>query len=143
MPSAPLARKHRRLPIALAIAAAAAWSTSKADTPPAKAARADPAVVEFLLASSAKDFKGSGTVPSALRHVRTGMLTDAGRDIPLLCGAFKTGTGRQAQWTDFATIKTSDYEQWLGGTAKSFCDQRTIAWHPGDLSSELLARLKR
>lgn len=103
----------------------------------------DPTVVEFLLASSAKDFKASGTGrPSAIRGARVGFFTESGKGVYLLCGAFKSGGGASAIWTPFATIKTSDYEQWLGGTAKAYCGQRSIKWYPGDHSAALQQRLQ-
>lgn len=114
-----------------------------ADTKVEVPASADGAAVEFLVASSAKDFKASGAKrPVAIRGARVGFLAESGKGVYLLCGAFKTETTAQAKWTDFATIKTSDYEQWLGGTAKAYCGQRTIKWYPADQSAALLKAIK-
>ena len=62
----------------------------------------------------------------------------------MLCGEFllarEEGT---EEWTPFATIKTSDYEQWLGGQALAFCQGQSVTWHEvGDLSSSLSSRLE-
>ena len=106
-------------------------------------AGADSTVVEFLLASSAKDFKASGgNLPTAIRATRIGYFAESGRGNFILCGSFKSGHRPQEKWTHFATIKTSDYEQWVGGTAKAYCEQRTIKWYPGDHSTTVMQRLK-
>ena len=106
-------------------------------------AGADSTVVEFLLASSAKDFKTSGgSLPTAIRAARIGYFAESGKGNFLLCGSFKSGHGQQKMWTHFATIKTSDYEQWVGGTAKAYCEQRTIKWYPGDHSTTVMQKLK-
>ena len=106
-------------------------------------AGADSTVVEFLLASSAKDFKASGgSLPTAIRAARIGYFAESGKGNFLLCGSFKSGHGPQEKWTPFATIKTSDYEQWVGGTAKAYCEQRTIKWYPGNHSTTVMQRLK-
>jgi hypothetical protein len=110
---------------------------------PIPAVAADPAVVEFLMTSSAKDFKSSGdNLPTAIRAARIGYFAESGKGHFLLCGSFKSGPGPKAKWTHFATIKTSDYEQWLGGTAKAYCEQRTIKWYSGDHSAALMQRLR-
>lgn len=118
------------------LSAAAAPAISEAP------ASVEPATIEFLLASSAKDFIGSGgDRPTAIRRARIGFFSESGKGVYLLCGSFKTA-GAQAKWTHFATLKTSDYEQWLGGTAKAYCEQRTIKWYPGEHSAALEQRLK-
>ena len=106
-------------------------------------AEADPAVVEFLMTSSAKDLMSSGgNLPTAIRAARIGYFAESGKGHFLLCGSFKSGPGPKAKWTHFATIKTSDYEQWLGGTAKAYCEQRTIKWYSGDHSAALMQKLR-
>jgi hypothetical protein len=121
------------------VASQAASASDKAETPTS----ADPAAVEFLISSSAKDFKASGSGrPTGIRGARVGYFAESGKGVYLLCGSFKSGSGSQAKWTPFATITTSDYEQWLGGSAKSYCEQRSIKWYPGDHSSALEQRLK-
>ena len=117
----------------------AAAAERKIDAP----AGVDSKVVEFLLASSAKDFKASGgNLPAAIRAARVGYFAESGKGNFLLCGSFKSGHGPQEKWTHFATIKTSDYEQWVGGAAKAYCEQRTIKWYPGDHSITVMQRLK-
>ncbi|WP_157615310.1 hypothetical protein [Rhizobacter sp. Root404] len=119
---------------ALAVSAAGA----KANSPPSP----DPAVVKFLVESSAKDFKASGANrPTDIRGARIGFFTESGKSVYLLCGSFKSGAGSQAKWTHFATIKTSDYEQWVGGAARAYCEQRTNKWFP-EHSAALETELK-
>jgi hypothetical protein len=99
--------------------------------------------VEFLLASAAADFQTNRALyPGRLRNVRSGyyVMADGTRQYRL-CGEFlpaqEQGTAR---WIRFATIKTSSYEQWVGGQAASFCDS-SVTWDNGDLSSLLQSRL--
>jgi hypothetical protein len=100
-------------------------------------------VVEFLVTSAAKDFKtAGGNPPTAIRAARIGYFAESGKGNFLLCGSFKSGPRTKEQWAHFATIKTSDYEQWIGGTAKAYCEQRTIKWYPGDYSKTVMQRIK-
>ena len=61
----------------------------------------------------------------------------------MLCGDFMPQRGEgKAEWTPFATIKTSGYEQYIGGQAVSFCQASQVAWDKNeDLSSALQNRL--
>jgi hypothetical protein len=103
---------------------------------------AEPAQVEFLLTSAANDFKALGSDrPTAIRNARIGFLRESNKGNYLLCGSFKSGSGVTAKWTAFATIKTSDYEQWLGGTAQAFCGQKNVKWYPGNHAATLMRRL--
>lgn len=102
----------------------------------------DPAV-EYLLTSAANDFHANRSmVPVRFRDVRSGYVVTAdGTRQYRLCGEFLPAReGREGEWTRFATIKTSGYEQWLGGQAAPFCDA-SVTWDEGDLSSSLQSRL--
>ena len=102
----------------------------------------DPTAVDFLLASALKEFSASGTVrPTAIRNARIGFLPDSTNGTYVLCGSFKSGSSATAKWTPFTTIKTSDYEHWLGGAAEAFCRQRNIKWFAGNYSVTLMQRL--
>jgi hypothetical protein len=61
----------------------------------------------------------------------------------MLCGEFLPGQREgKVEWTPFATIKTSGYEQWLGAQAANLCQRSTVIWDSeGDLSSSLQTRL--
>jgi hypothetical protein len=100
---------------------------------------------EFLLASAATDFHiHRPPTPSRFRHVRLGhrVQSDGARQY-LLCGEFlPMQSDGKAEWTHFATIRTSGYEQWMGAQAADLCQQATILWGvDGDLSSSLQRRL--
>lgn len=102
----------------------------------------DPAIVAFLLDASAKDFKlTGGNLSMAIKDARIGQFTENGKTINLLCGTFKPVADAEDAWVHFATVKTSDYEQWLGATAKAFCDQESMQWYPQDYTAELLHKL--
>ncbi len=102
-------------------------------------------VLQYLLTASATDFHAHRPPdPLRFRSVRFGHLNDPeGKKTYLLCGEFLPAQGgEKAQWTRFATLKTSGYEQWIGGQAATFCMDSTVTWEqPGDLSSILQSRL--
>jgi proline iminopeptidase len=118
--------------------------------PPAPAATgvaATNSVVDFLLNAAATDFHTHGPAgPLRFRDVRVGHITKPGEpEQHLLCGRYRTAqAGAKAEWTPFATIKTSAYEQWTGSQAARFCHQQAaIAWDKaGDLSASLQSRLE-
>ncbi len=61
----------------------------------------------------------------------------------MLCGQFLPAQeAGKAEWTPFATIKTSGYEQWIGAQAAGFCQNSSVIWDKvDDLSSSLQSRL--
>ncbi len=117
-----------------------------ADSPEIKHTLPEPdsSVVESLLAAAAKDFALPGSPhPVGIRQARVGRIPNgSGNYNFLLCGKFQP-TDKQGtkEWVPFATIKTSDYEQWLGAQASSYCLQRPIKWYKGDQSSALFKRI--
>jgi hypothetical protein len=100
-------------------------------------------VVQFLLTAAATDFHTHRPPdPVRFRDVRLGhVMTPSGEKQYRLCGQFLAAQeGGKAEWMPFATIKTSDYEQWIGATG--FCQGSSIIWdNVGDLSSSLQSRL--
>lgn len=102
--------------------------------------------VQLLLAAAAADFHEHPPPHLAgFRDVRIGhVMTAEGEPQYLLCGYFLvTGKQDQPEWTAFATIKTSGYEQWLGNQAASLCRRPSISWDEGgDLSSSLQRQLE-
>jgi hypothetical protein len=121
-----------------------ACSTAPAarETSHPQGASLDPSV-EFLLTAAATDFHTNrGSYPARFRNVRSGYYVTAdGTRQHRLCGEFLPAQeGGGAVWVRFATIKTSSYEQWLGGQAAPFCDS-SVTWNRGDLSSLLQSRL--
>ena len=103
-----------------------------------------PAVQEFLLTSAATDFyENQPPFPSQFRKVRIGHVGKNKKDaLYTLCGEFLApAEGGKAKWTNFVTIKTSGYEQYLGSST-TYCTNSEIIWHKtGDLSSALKSRL--
>jgi len=102
-------------------------------------------VVRFLLTAAAADFHTHRPPdPVRFRDVRIGhVMTPSGEEQYMLCGQFLPAQeGGKAEWTPFATIKTSGYEQWIGAQAASFCQGSSVIWDKvGDLSSSLQSRL--
>lgn len=101
-------------------------------------------VVQFLLTAAATDFHTHRPPdPVRFRDVRLGhVMTPSGEEQYMLCGQFlpAQGTG-EAQWTPFATIRTSPYEQWIGAQAATFCQNPSVLWdRVADLSSSLQGR---
>jgi hypothetical protein len=122
---------------------ATASPTHVAGTVPRQTA-IDP-VVQFLMTAAANDFYTHRPPdPVRFRDVRLGhVLTASGEAQYLLCGQFlpKQESGKP-EWMPFATIKTSGYEQWLGGQAAEFCRRPAVVWDgERDLSGELQSRL--
>jgi hypothetical protein len=103
-------------------------------------------VVQFLIRAAAADFHAhSPPDPTRFRDVRLGhVLTARGEAQYMLCGEFlAAGAGGKAEWTRFATIRTSDYEQWLGAQAAGFCDGPAVVWDKaGNLSNALQVELQ-
>ena len=102
-------------------------------------------IIQYLLAEAASDFR-SHRPPSVarVRNVRIGHVPSAdGAKQYMLCGEFLPGQGEgKVEWTPFATIKTSGYEQWLGAQAANRCQRSTVIWDSErDLSSSLQTRL--
>jgi len=102
-------------------------------------------VVQFLLTSAATDFHTHRPPdPVRFRDVRIGhTVTPSGEKKYMLCGQFLPAQeGSTAEWTPFATIKTSGYEQWIGAQAAGFCQSSSVIWDKvGDLSPSLQSRL--
>jgi hypothetical protein len=119
-------------------------SPTPVPTPELQKASIDP-VVQFLLTAAATDFHTHSRSDSVrFRDVRIGhVITPSGTEQYMLCGQFQLAPeGGKAEWTPFATIKTSDYEQWNGAPAEGFCQRSSVIWDKeGDLSSSLQSRL--
>jgi hypothetical protein len=102
-------------------------------------------VVQFLLTAAATDFHTHRPPdPVRFQDVRIGhVMTPGGEEQYRLCGQFLPAQeGGKAEWTPFATIKTSGYEQWIGAQATVFCQGSSVIWDKvGDLSSSLQSRL--
>jgi hypothetical protein len=146
----------RYLPVLLATLVLAACSKAQVtrnESPvgsPTQAPAAEPqeasmdSVVQFLLTSAANDFHSHRPPdPVRFRNVRLAHVTTPdGKSQYRLCGEFLPAPGgAKAEWTPFATIKTSGYEQWLGAQAANYCQGSSFVWDKVDnLSSALQSR---
>jgi hypothetical protein len=101
--------------------------------------------IEFLLRSAATDFHAHHPpVIEHFRHVHFGHVkTPTGAKQYQLCGEFLPQQQEgKAEWTPFATIKTSGFEQYLGVQAADWCQRsRFIQDVHEDLSPTLQNRL--
>src|SRR5512135_2289556 len=145
----------RHLPVLFIAIALAAWCTapgtsnvSQAASPPQVLApelrdASIDSVVQFLLTAAATDFRHHGpSGPIRFRRVRIGhVVTPDSEKQYRLCGQFlRAEEEGKSQWTPFVTIKTSGYEQYIGGS--SYCQDSLVIWDKvGDLSSALQSRL--
>ena len=101
------------------------------------------ALQESLVSWSASDFADHGPHPEEVRNVHVRYAEkDSGERSYMLCGQFLPTGGDSASWTQFSTVKTDPYEQWIGGQAESLCE-RALPLSAGadDLSSVLQSRL--
>jgi len=100
--------------------------------------------MEYLLTVSAQDFHDHRPPEvKRFRNVHLGHMTTSAGTNYLVCGEFlpKKQEGK-AEWTQFATIKTSGYEQWLGAQAAGMCKpSQFVRDNDKDLSFALQTRL--
>jgi hypothetical protein len=136
-------RRQSVLALTCLVFAGACRNAATAQTHPKVPATPDPAAVEFLLASAAKEFNSPYSKrPEAVRKAHIGYLQDPEKPVYLLCGDFRPAGEDQGKWIAFATIKTSDYEQWIGGAAEAQCAQKKIRWYAADLAEVLVQRIR-
>jgi hypothetical protein len=96
-------------------------------------------VVQFLITSASNDFRShQPPTPIDFRNVKIGYLTSPNDEkIFILCGEFLSQDDKE--WVEFATIKTSGYEQYLGKT--QYCQDATMVLTDENLSVELKNKL--
>lgn len=132
-------RTLKTLCLTLVLTACGTSSVVRAEAPAASP-------LTFLLASAAAEFhKSSNPAPERFREVQLGHYkTESGEEQYVLCGEFlpQRESGK-AKWTPFATVRTSDYEQWIGAQSESFCRHPGIKWEGNpDLTPSLKLRLE-
>lgn len=138
--------RHPAILSAALVLAACAPAPVKRGESGTQAAALD-STVEFLIAAAAADFHDHRPPdPTRFREVHIGhVMTSHGETQYLLCGEFlpaQEQDGAKAEWTPFATIKTSPYEHWIGPQAAGLCRNSAVAWDKADdLSSALQSRL--
>jgi hypothetical protein len=108
----------------------------------AQPAPAVPVAAELLDFAAADFRQHMQPLPTAFRHVRLGELksADGSQRRSVLCGEFRQ-PGPGATWAPFATIKTSPYEHWVGGSAEGYCKAPLFKAQGADLSQALTDRV--
>lgn len=90
------------------------------------------ASLAYLIASAGRDFKAHTAGPVEVRSVRYGLRdTTGGVQSHVLCGEYRRVTATDTTpWTEFSTVETSRYEQWLGETR--YCQIIAGVWNKDD-----------
>jgi hypothetical protein len=116
--------------------------TASADTLPLKiipSTQLD-TLVPAIIALSANDFyKNQPPAPMAFKDVKLNYIKKpSGEELYILCGIFVTSDQKE---TPFATVKNSDYEQWIGTNALTYCQEsQEILYTKEDLATALKAK---
>lgn len=98
-------------------------------------------VVQFLISSASDDFRNhQPTIPIDFRNVKIGYIKSSNNEITyVLCGEFLSKENKE--WTEFATIKTSGYEQYIGKT--NYCQDATMVLSDKNLVVDLKVKLAK
>ncbi len=99
--------------------------------------------IAFLIDASAQDFFAEmSPAPTAFRNVQAGVMrVEGAADRPILCGEAEVMIdGDGPQWAEFATIRTSNYQTWIGAAASAACDDNRTQKQP---SADLAIRLEQ
>jgi hypothetical protein len=94
-------------------------------------------IVNLITSISAGDFyKNQKPSPVNFKNVKLKYIKkQSGEELYILCGQFVTTDNQEIQ---FATIKNKDYEQWVGTSAQTYCqNSKEILYSKEDLSSVL------
>ncbi|HMN49276.1 MAG TPA: hypothetical protein PKD67_09085 [Ignavibacteriaceae bacterium] len=94
-------------------------------------------IVNSIINLSANDFyKNQQPTPVDFKNVKLKYIKKPnGEELYILCGQFVTN---DKQETQFATVKNSDYEQWVGNSALTYCqNSKEITYTKENLSSAL------
>ncbi len=94
-------------------------------------------LVTLIIDIAANDFyKNQQPAPVAFKNVTLKYIKKtSGEELYILCGQFVTADKEEIQ---FATVKNIDYEQWVGTSALTYCqDTQEIPYTKADLSAAL------
>lgn len=97
-------------------------------------------IVNLIVDISATDFyKNQQPAPTNFENVKLKYIKKQnGEELYILCGQFSTKDSQEIQ---FATVKNSDYEQWVGVNALTYCqDSQVIPYSKMDLSTALKSK---
>ncbi|MEI6088986.1 MAG: hypothetical protein WCR42_00890 [bacterium] len=101
--------------------------------------------IHYLLDASAKDFiANQPPLPVSFRNIKVRNLVGQNSENHyMICGQFLARDKQnKEEWSSFATIKTSDYEQWIGTQSVGYCkESKAISYKISDLSSSLKRRV--
>lgn len=133
--------------LSTACSTAPATNSNSAGASPTKKPAVEPQkasiepIKQFLLTSAASDFHDHGPAgPLQFRGLRIGHIAGAdGKESYRLCGEFLQQG--KTEWMPFTTIKTSGYEQYIGGAVANYCPASIVWDTDGDLSSTLQNQL--
>ncbi len=102
-------------------------------------------VVVYLINSAVADFvKNQKPVAENFRNVEIRNLTGPkNQDNFMICGEFLTTEEKgNNKWTNFATIKTRAYEQWIGAQSIGYCkESKSVSNRYPNLAQEMKKRL--
>ena len=100
---------------------------------------------KLIIDIAAKDFfKHQKPLPVAFRDVQIKYSIKPDKEIfYILCGEFTTQVKEDNnEWIHFTTIKSMDYEQWIGPSGLPYCENsKVIPYIKTDLSSDLKSKL--
>ena len=111
--------------------------TSVNSTNPERIESIPDSVIQFLITSAATDFNEHHP-PTAIdfRNVKAGYISSGNEKTYLICGEFLSQ--EKKDWESFTTIKTSGYEQYIGGD--DYCQKATFIKADGNRISEEIKR---
>lgn len=102
-------------------------------------------VVNSIIQISASDFyKNQQPLPDAFRNVQLKYHIKPSHEVLyILCGEFSTHESKDSvTWTHFTTIKNIEYEQWIGQSGITYCENSSeISYTKADLKTELISQL--
>ncbi len=99
-------------------------------------------IVSLIIGISANDFyKNQQPAPVDFKNVKLKYIKKTnGEGLYILCGQFVTNDNQETQ---FATVKNIDYEQWIGNSALTYCqDSKEIPYTKECLSLALKKKFK-
>lgn len=102
-------------------------------------------VLKSIIDISATDFyKNQLPIPTKFRYVQIKYSIKPNKEILFfLCGQFATQDNpKNEDWTHFTTIKNTDYEQWIGPSGLTYCENsKEIPYSKTNLSTEIENKL--
>jgi|JI10StandDraft_1071094.scaffolds.fasta_scaffold750503_2 hypothetical protein len=102
-------------------------------------------IVKSIIDIAANDFyKNQQPLPTKFRNVQIKYNIKPNNEILyFLCGQFASeGNPKNDEWIHFTTIKNSEYEQWIGPSGLTYCENsKEIPYSKTNLSTDLEKKL--